>query len=260
MTILDKIAADKRKEIQMKKEVLPVEVLEGFPHFSRKCFSLTKSLKENNSGIITEFKRKSPSSPDINLNANVEGIAMAYENAGAAGISILTDEIYFGGLLDDIILARNLTDLPILRKDFMIDEYQILEAKAIGADVILLIASLLSKKEVAQFSKTAKELGMEVLLELHNEEELQKSLMSSLDLIGVNNRNLKTFEVDLNTSKTLAEKIPKDFMKISESGIGSIDAIQDLKNYGFQGFLMGEHFMKTGDPGKNAAEFIGKLR
>lgn len=260
MNILDKIAADKRTEVEMKKEVMPMKILEMLPSFNRKCISLSKRLKNSNPGIIAEFKRKSPSIPDLNLDADVEDVVFEYEQAGASGISILTDEIYFGGLNDDILLVREMLKTPILRKDFIIDEYQIFEAKAIGADVILLIASLLSKKEIKQFSETAKKLGLEVLLEVHNEEELQKSLMPTLDIIGVNNRNLKTFEVDLNTSKTLSEKIPTDFVKISESGISSIDAIQELKKYGFQGFLIGENFMKTKNPGKSAEEFIEKLK
>ena len=174
-------------------------------------------------------------------------------------MSVLTDGKYFGGSLDDLILARASVGLPLLRKEFIIDPYQIIEAKAYGADLILLIAALLSREEIKGLSQLAQELGLEVLLEVHDLEELQKSLMPSLDLLGVNNRNLKTFEVDLGTSKKLSPHIPADFVKVSESGISSHEAILELKEYGYRGFLIGEHFMKTGDPGRSAAEFIKKL-
>jgi indole-3-glycerol phosphate synthase len=150
--------------------------------------------------------------------------------------------------------------MPILRKEFIIDEYQLLEAKAYGADVILLIAAVLEKAQIKQLSQFAKDLKLDVLLEVHNEEELQKSIMPSLDMLGVNNRNLKTFEVSTDISKRLSEQIPDDFVKVSESGISSVEAIKDLKNYGYEGFLIGENFMKTDNPGKSAAEFIKELQ
>ena len=174
-------------------------------------------------------------------------------------MSVLTDAKYFGGSLDDLLIARAASQLPLLRKDFIIDEYQIIEAKAYGADVILLIAALLTRNEIKQFSRLAKQLKLEVLLEVHNEEELQKAIMPSLDMLGVNNRNLKTFEVNLETSKTLSSKIPNDFVKVSESGISHIEAIKELKPFGYQGFLIGENFMKTDNPGASAAEFINQL-
>lgn len=174
-------------------------------------------------------------------------------------MSILTDEIYFGGTLDDLITGRQSCELPLLRKDFIIDPYQIIEAKAFGADVILLVAAILTKNEIKQFSELAKELNLEVLLEVHNEEELQKSLTPNLDMIGVNNRNLKTFEVNLNNSKRLSELIPNDFVKISESGISSITTIKELQTFGYKGFLIGENFMKTENPGKSAHKFIKDL-
>ena len=260
MNILEKIAADKRKEVEMKKEMVPVNALELLPFFDRKCVSLSDRLEASVPGIIMEFKRKSPSKPELSLNADIENIPSGYQKAGAAGISILTDEIYFGGTMDDLFLAREQVEIPILRKDFIIDEYQIFESKAIGADVILLIAALLSKKEIKLFSETAKKLGLDVLLEVHNEEELKKSIMPGLDMIGVNNRNLKTFEVNIQTSKELSEKIPADFVKVSESGISSVEAIRDLMNYGYKGYLIGENFMKSNDPGKSAEEFINQLK
>ncbi len=259
MNILDKIVADKHKEVNLKKKLIPVEAFELLPFFDRKTTSLSKKLKSSHTGIIAEFKRKSPSKSIINNTANVEDVSFGYEKAGVCGMSVLTDEIYFGGTLDDLIIARENCNLPLLRKEFIIDEYQILEAKAFGADVILLIAAILTKKEIKQFSELAKSLKLDVLLEVHNEEELHKSIMPSLDMIGVNNRNLKTFEVSLETSKSLSKLIPNDFVKVSESGISTIEAIKELQPYGYQGFLIGENFMKTKNPSKSAEEFIKSL-
>ena len=260
MNILDKIAAHKRVEVEEKKEEMPLEILKSLPLFGRKCVSLAENLRNTPAGIIAEFKRRSPSHPNLNLDADVQKITAAYQSAGAAGISVLTDEEFFGGSEDDLAVARETVKIPILRKDFMIDEYQIYEAKALGADVILLIAALLSQKQIEKFSKTAKDLGLEVLLEVHNEEELERSIMPTIDMIGVNNRNLKTFEVDLNTSKRLAEKIPSDFVKVSESGISQAASILELQKSGFQGFLIGGNFMGTADPSKAAADFFEQLK
>ena len=174
-------------------------------------------------------------------------------------MSVLTDGKYFGGSLDDLLIARASCNLPLLRKEFIIDEYQIIEAKAHGADVILLIASILTRDEIKQYSLLAKSLNLDVLLEVHNEEELRKSVMPSLDMLGVNNRDLKTFDVSLDTSKTLSELIPDDFVKVSESGISSVEAIRELQPYGYQGFLIGENFMKSDNPGTSAIEFINEL-
>lgn len=256
MNILEKIARHKVQEVQMKKDFLPLEVLEVLPHFSRKCISLSRNLRSQGSGIITEFKRRSPSEQNINLEVEVEAVTTGYEKAGAAGLSILTDEDFFGGSNDDLLITRENVQLPLLRKDFIIDEYQIYEAKAIGADVILLIAAILSPAQMKKFSELAKELGLEVLLEIHNETELQKSLDIEVPMIGVNNRNLKTFQVDLNISKELAPKIPSGVIKISESGINNPASIKELKEYGYKGFLIGTNFMRTQDPGKSAEEFI----
>ncbi|MBM1107994.1 indole-3-glycerol phosphate synthase TrpC [Aurantibacter crassamenti] len=259
MNILDKITADKRKEVDLKKSLISITQFEQSALFERDSNSLASALRKSNTGIIAEHKRRSPSKLTINQNTNVGQVAKGYENAGVCGMSVLTDIKYFGGSLEDLILARACVKMPLLRKEFIIDEYQILEAKAHGADVILLIAAILSKEEIKAFSELAKSLNLDVLLEVHNEEELHKSVMPSLDMLGVNNRNLKTFEVDLNTSKELSKIIPDDFVKVSESGISSIEAIQDLKHYGYQGFLIGENFMKTDNPGKSAKEFIQKL-
>ena len=259
MNILQKIVTAKLKEVASKKAIIPISSFEVSPLFSRNTYSLVKNLKNSPSGIIAEHKRRSPSKSVINDTLNVVDVTKGYEKAGVSGMSVLTDETYFGGSLDDLQAARASCDLPLLRKEFIIDEYQILEAKASGADLILLIASILTKKEIKSFSELAKSLSMEVLLEVHNEEELYKSIMPSLDMIGVNNRNLKTFEVSTETSKNLSLHIPEDFVKVSESGISNSETIKDLKLYGYQGFLIGETFMKTNDPGKCASEFIKNL-
>ena len=260
MDILDKIVRDKRVEIELRKKLIPIRQLENSVLIERKTISLAKSLQNNKSGIIAEHKRRSPSKSIINNNLNVYDVAKGYEKAGVCGISILTDGKYFGGSLDDLLLARASSDLPLLRKEFIIDEYQILEAKAYGADVVLLIAAILTRDEIKQFSEFAKNLKLDVLLEIHNEQELHKSIMPSLDMLGVNNRNLKTFEVSLETSKILSNIIPDEFVKVSESGISSIDAIKELQPYGYQGFLIGENFMKTDNPGESALQFINELK
>ncbi len=259
MNILDKIVVDKRNEVKLRKSIISSSQLEKTFLFDRATFSLSKKLRKSTSGIIAEHKRRSPSKSVINNNLNVSDVAKGYENAGVCGMSVLTDSKYFGGSLDDLILARASSNLPLLRKEFIINEYQIIEAKAFGADAILLIAAILSKTEIKQFSELAKKLQLNVLLEVHNEEELHKSIMPSLDMIGVNNRNLKTFNVSLDISKKLSEKIPNDFVKVSESGISSVEAIKELKPYGYQGFLIGENFMKTDNPGESSKNFIKQL-
>ncbi|WP_424001841.1 indole-3-glycerol phosphate synthase TrpC [Maribacter sp. IgM3_T14_3] len=260
MNILDKIVADKRKEVELKKSIISVSQYEASVLFESKTNSLAQALKNSDTGIIAEFKRRSPSKESINQNANVGQVAKGYENAGVCGMSVLTDIKYFGGSIEDLILARASVKIPLLRKEFIISEYQIIEAKANGADVILLIAAILTRQEIKTYSELAKSLGLDVLLEVHNEEELHKSIMPSLDMLGVNNRNLKTFEVTLETSKVLSKLIPDDFVKVSESGISSIDAIKELKPFGYQGFLIGENFMKTDNPGKSAIQFIKNLK
>ena len=260
MTILDQIIASKRKEVALKKTVVSIQQLENSDLFNSKTNSLSKSIMNSPFGIIAEHKRLSPSKTIINHSLSVEEVVKGYENAGASSISILTDNHYFGGSLDDLILARAAVKTPLLRKEFIIDDYQILEAKANGADAILLIAAVLSKEEIKQLSEFAQSLALEVLLEVHNLEELEKSIMPSLTIIGVNNRNLKTFELSLQTSIDLVKYIPNDFVKISESGISHTDDIKLLKSHGFQGFLIGENFMKTNNPGESLLEFINELK
>jgi indole-3-glycerol phosphate synthase len=260
MNILDKIVADKYKEIELKKSLIPSSQLESSVLFNRNGLSLATALRNSKTGIIAEHKRRSPSKETINQNTNVGQVARGYENAGVCGMSVLTDIKYFGGSLEDLLLARASVTMPLLRKEFIIDEYQILEAKAYGADVVLLIAAVLTRAEIKSLSEFAKRLGLDVLLEVHNEKELHKSIMPSLDMLGVNNRDLKTFSVSLETSKTLSKLIPDEFVKVSESGISTVEAINDLKTYGYQGFLIGESFMKAANPGKSAAYFIDLLK
>lgn len=259
MNILDKIIADKRREVGLKESLIPISQLESSILFERKRNSLADALRKSKTGIIAEHKRRSPSKSVINQNLNVEEIVKGYESAGVCGVSVLTDEKYFGGSLDDLLLARASTNLPLLRKEFIIDKYQIVEAKAFGADAILLIAAVLERDEIKRFSELAQSLEMDVLLEIHNQEELENSIMPELDMIGVNNRNLKTFEVSLDVSKKLSGLIPDEFVKISESGISDVDSIKELRNFGFQGFLIGENFMKTNNPGEEVKEFIENL-
>lgn len=258
MTILDKIIADKKREIQLKKSIISTKQLERSDLFERPVLSLSKSIR-NSTGIIAEHKRRSPSKKVINDSFSVEEVTKNYEIGGAAAVSILTDVKYFGGSIEDLQIARASVLLPVLRKEFIVDPYQILEAKSHGADAILLIAAVLTREEIRELSNFAQSLSLEVLLEIHNQEELDKSLMPSLDLIGVNNRNLKTFEVDLANSFGLSEAIPDDFVKISESGIQDPKDVLELRKYGFEGFLIGENFMKTDNPGLSLKNFIAAL-
>lgn len=257
MTILDEINAKKRLEVANAKQLVSIKQLEKSDFFSRTCFSATQSILSK-SGIIAEHKRQSPSKGVINGNVTLNDVVVGYESAGASCVSILTDYNYFGGTCSDVIEARSLLSIPILRKEFIVDEYQIIEAKSIGADFILLIAASLTKKEIKQFAQTAKSLGMQILMEVHTKEELDKCC-PQLDIIGVNNRNLKDFAVDVQISKKLFEKIPTDFIPISESGISSIQTVKELQHIGYKGFLMGENFMKEENPGNACAEFISKL-
>ena len=251
---------DKKEEIALKKQVFPQGFFERFPLFERQSPSLSTALREKGLGIIAEHKRRSPSRAVINNSLRVWEVAEGYEQAGACGMSVLTDGKHFGGSLDDLLAARAASRLPLLRKDFTIDEYQILEAKAYGADVILLIAAILSTDQIRSFSTLASSLGLEVLLEVHDREELDRSLFPGIQMVGVNNRNLKTFEVDLDTSRSLAAHIPEEFVRVSESGISKESAIKDLNGYGYQGFLIGENFMKTQAPGRAAREFINNIQ
>ena len=261
MNILDKIIETKKTEVASQKKLVSIEQLQKYPLFSRTCNSLkTSLLKDNSSGIIAEFKQKSPSKGEINFKVKVEEVTKDYANAGVTGISVLTDYEYFGGTLENLVKARETNpEIPILRKDFMIDSYQIVEAKAHGADVILLIAACLEKEQAELLAKKAKELGMDVLMEVHNAEELEK-VNDFVDIVGVNNRDLKTFTMDIETSVRLSKLIPDKFVKISESGLDSAKTIHYLRENGFKGFLIGETFMKTKNPGETCRILIEELK
>jgi indole-3-glycerol phosphate synthase len=259
MNILEKIIAGKKVAVKQQKDWYGIKKLEAFEYYERDCESLVKRLKDKySSGVIAEYKRKSPSKGIINSEAAIEDVVKAYEMNGATGISILTDEEYFGGSNDDMIRARELVDCPLLRKDFIIDEYQLVESKAIGADVILLIAACLTPSQVKYLARFARSLNLEVLLEVHDEDELGH-ICDDVDIIGVNNRDLKSFEVNLEQSVRLSEKIGNEHIKISESGINDPKDIVYLIKYGFDGFLIGENFMKQKDPGKAFGDFITEL-
>ncbi|MBL1410725.1 indole-3-glycerol phosphate synthase TrpC [Sphingobacterium faecale] len=260
MTILDKIVARKKTEVAEAKAKVTIQQLEKYPLFSRICYSLKESIEHpQRTGIIAEYKRASPSKGIINGRSTVQEVVQGYQAAGASAISVLTDQDFFQGSLADLTAAREVLQLPLLRKEFIIDKYQIAEAKAFGADIILLIAACLTPAEVESLSIYAKSIGLNVLLEVHNEEELQRSIFNSIDAIGVNNRNLKDFSVSLDHSYDLVNKIPNRFIKVSESGISDPHTIRDLKKRGFQSFLIGENFMKTIDPGEAMKNFVGEV-
>ncbi|MCX2485080.1 indole-3-glycerol phosphate synthase TrpC [Pedobacter sp. MR2016-24] len=260
MNILDKIVIRKKEEVALAKTLVSIAELEKGLHFNRTPYSFREFLlAEDRNGIIAEFKRRSPSKGIINANSTVTAVTTGYAAAGASAISVLTDADFFGGHSNDLLEARAANQVPLLRKDFMIDEYQILEAKALGADIILLIAAILTPAEIAGFAGLAKRLGLNVLLEVHNLEELQRSIHPDVDAIGVNNRNLADFSVDIQTSFKLAEEIPAEFLKISESAISDVKTIKQLKGAGFNGFLIGENFMKTSNPAAAMQAFAKEL-
>jgi len=259
--ILDKIIAHKRKEVEERRSLFPVKLLEKSIYFGTPVVSLRKYvLREDKTGIIAEFKRRSPSMGAINMHAGVERTTIGYMQAGASALSILTDTEFFGGRNEDLTIARRFNFCPILRKDFIIDEYQVIEARSIGADAILLIVAALDEKRIRELSALAASLGMEVLVETHGAEELATALDTGADIIGVNNRDLKTFKVDLERSMELAARIPAHVLRIAESGIHTPEALLKLKHAGFQGFLMGQQFMKFGRPEQACAEFVAELR
>jgi indole-3-glycerol phosphate synthase len=261
MNILDTIIAYKRKEVAQRKDAVPIRVLEQRPLFPVQPYSMTQFIRNpDKSGIIAEFKRRSPSKGIINDQVTVEKVSVGYAQAGASAISVLTDTEFFGGSTEDLVTARLLNQCPILRKDFTIDEYQILEAKAMGADAVLLIAAVLATTQVKSFCNIAHSLGLQVLLEVHDADELEGNRDAEADLIGVNNRNLKTFELSIEVSKRLAPMIPGHVVKVSESGIGSVSTIIELRKHGYQGFLMGQNFMQHGSPEVACKAFIDELK
>jgi indole-3-glycerol phosphate synthase len=259
MTILDKIIENKKKELNLLAGMTSVRDLQKSRLFKRETISLSEFILDTTkTGIIAEFKRKSPSKGIINSSSSVEEVTSGYFRTGASGVSILTDTQFFGGSNSDLLHAREKSLFPILRKDFIIDEYQVIESKSVGADAILLIAAVLEKKVIVNLSQLARLLGLEVLLEIHEPDELEK-VNRYINIIGVNNRNLRTFEVNTDNSEKIAEKIPNGFIKISESGITSPQVINKLRTSGYDGFLIGEKFMCTPDPVKAFSEFVKEL-
>lgn len=257
--ILANIVAHKFKELAVRKQQVSIARLEAMPLFNSPCISLTNQLRQPlSAGIIAEFKRQSPSKGVINATASVEEVTKAYAQFGAAGISVLTDTHFFGGSLNDLSIAVQ-QPVPVLRKEFIIDEFQIIEAKAFGASVILLIAACLTPAETKLLAETAKKLGMEVLLELHDKNELDY-ICSQIDMVGVNNRSLKSFEVTIDHSLQLKDSLPKEIISIAESGIYDLETYHLLKREGFDGFLMGEYFMKQASPAKAFEMFSQQIK
>ncbi|MDD6209805.1 MAG: indole-3-glycerol phosphate synthase TrpC [Bacteroidales bacterium] len=258
MSILEKIVLQKRLEVDRQKEAVGLKELLALEQMKRTTVSFRQALSNSHSGIIAEFKRKSPSKGWIYPGASPEDVVTAYEQSGATAVSVLTDPEFFGGMLSDLSKVRPLVSLPLLRKDFIIDSYQIYQSKVMGADFVLLIAAALSPATVKAFAALAKELGLEVLLEIHTEQELE-CICDDVDVVGINNRNLKTFVTDVQTSFDLGSRIPRRFMKISESGLSDPIVVKELRSAGFSGFLMGENFMKEKEPGAALNNFIRQL-
>ena len=259
--ILSEIIEHKRQEVAERKELHPIKLLERSIYFESRPVSLKRYLtRPDKVGIIAEIKRKSPSKGDINKYISVEHLSLGYMQAGASALSILTDTKFFGGKNEDLAIGRKFNFCPILRKDFMVDPYQVIEAKSIGADAILLIAAAISPQTTRELATLAHSLGLEVLLEVHNAQELKSHLCDEIDLVGVNNRDLTTFRVSTETSERLADQIPSHLIKVTESGITNAPTILKLKKLGYQGFLIGEAFMKTAKPEAACAKLVQQVR
>jgi len=260
MSILDQIVAVKKREVEMRKSLCPISVLEKSVFFQEKTRSLRSHLLNPASfGIISEFKRKSPSAGIINESAVAGEVAIEYSEAGASAISVLTDTDFFGGSSNDLTEVRKSVECPVLRKDFIIDEYQIIEARSIGADAILLIAEILTVKKLAELHRFALSLGLEVLVEIHDEKNISRIPNDAL-ITGINSRNLASFSVDQGDLPDLIRKLPESAVKVAESGIKSVNDYLNLKSAGFDGFLIGEYFMRSPDPGKTCKLFIDVIR
>ncbi len=256
--ILAEIIANKRFEVDLQKQTISLEQLQEGVSDAAPTRSMAQALANSPTGIIAEFKRRSPSKEWIKQTAKVEEIVPAYVQAGASALSILTDEKFFGGTLGDIRTARPLVDLPIIRKDFIIDEYQLYQARLIGADAVLLIAAALTQEKCRELTVKAHELNLEVLLELHHPDELAY-IHPDIDMVGVNNRNLGSFVTDVENSFRLAKQLPAGTLLVSESGISHPDTVKRLQTAGYRGFLIGENFMRTEQPGNALHEFIREL-
>lgn len=258
--VLHNIIADKKKEVDYHKSVVSIKALENeLKKYDKDIKSLVDALQKSESGIIAEFKRRSPSKGWINESASAKEIVPIYENSGATAISILTDEKYFGGLLDDLKIGSSLVNVPVLRKDFIIDEYQIIQARLFGASAILLIAAALTKDEVNRLTRFAIDLGLDILLELHDESELDY-IRPEHNIIGINNRNLGTFDTTIDKSYQMSKHLPSDAIWVAESGISSPETVTELRKVGYRGFLIGEHFMRGNSPGEELINFIEFIR
>lgn len=255
MNILEQILATKYSEVENRKKQISAGQLLEMVYARRKRLSMRQALESSSYGIIAEFKRKSPSKGFIHQEADVAEVVSSYAANGAAACSILTDSLYFGGKPEDLMQARAVVDIPLLRKDFIIDTYQLAEAAAWGADVVLLIAAALTPGQCCELAAAAHELGLEVLLEVHQQNELDR-ICEQVDMVGINNRNLATFVTDIYTSFELVKQIPATYLKVSESGIHSVDTVMALRESGFRGFLIGESFMKEVQPGIALKKFI----
>jgi indole-3-glycerol phosphate synthase len=260
-SILQQILESTRNEVARRKQQFPLATLQAHELYTRKPFSLKATLQLAHSPqIIAEFKRRSPSKGEINPSATIESVVRGYQNAGAVAVSVLTDGSYFGGSLQDLEAARSLTSLPILRKDFMVDAYQLHEAKAHGADLVLLIAAALDVRTCRELAQEAHALGLEVLLEVHSLEELHSHYSPEVDLLGVNNRSLSSFATSIEVSRSIASQLPKAVPTIAESGLQDANSVQQLWQLGYKGFLIGETFMRSNSPGLSCQQLIGALQ
>lgn len=258
--VLSEIVAHKRIEVERQKELVPLSEIEKQLSQNRDIVfhSLKGSLERSKTGIISEFKRRSPSKGWLHQDADVNAITKEYEIAGASALSVLTDEKYFGGTITDLRTAVNNVQIPVMRKEFVVDEYQIYEAKQAGASAILLIAAAITLDESKRFTELAQQLKLDVLLELHDEKETDY-ITPLNNLIGVNNRNLGSFVTDLQKSFRMAELLPKEAVWVSESGISDANTVKELRDAGYKGFLIGEYFMKSGSPGESLSRFIQQI-
>lgn len=259
MNFLELIAETKQKEVKIRKSQCPASALEKSSFFLRDTLSLKSELcRAGSSGIIAEFKRRSPSHGIINLDTLPEEVCLDYVKAGSSAVSVLTDNEYFGGTSDDLVSVRKNVDCPVLRKDFIIDEYQILEARSIGSDAILLITELLPAGKLEKLFRFARSLGLEVLVELHDRKSMAK-IPYDAEIIGINNRDLSTFDVKTLKSAELICSLPQNIVKVAESGIRSAEDCLNLKKSGFNAFLIGGYFMESSEPGQRCEKFISEL-
>lgn len=260
MNVLENIISTKIEEVKKKKTNIPITSLEEMEYFKRNTFSVSAVLKNQSGiGIIAEIKRQSPSAGILRKEVDIKNIAVSYQQNGAAAISVLTEENYFNGSLNDLKEVRSVVDIPILRKDFITDEYEIYEAKAYGADAVLLIADLLSQEQLNHLFYAAKRLGLECLVEIHSPDSVGKLDFNLMKLIGINNRDLNTFNCNLETFSKIAKLLPGDAVLVSESGIQNVDNLIKVRNEGAQGALIGEYFMKSENPGSALSEFISSI-